>query len=347
MGTRLFDLNEVLVAELNRKVVPPVFDRLFRSVGRLFSPANAEVVVLDQGRVLRLVDHLNRVSYMVYRSADRSVAVYAGQAQMGVNFLGLAGIQGPLPLPYTEMLKERMRDGDTIMQDFLDMFNHRLLSLMYRIRETRRVGFRYTKPGSDADEFANYLYALIGLGTPHLRGRMSIDDRALFQYAGLLANETRSADGLESILRDYFQIPVVVEQFVGRWHCLDEGDCMRLGKQNHSLGSMFVLGRRVYDVQSQIGLEIGPVAYQTLVDFLPGGESYWPLRDLVRFYTRDEVGVMVRVRIKRDQVPVWRLGERRLGWETWLKSRPLDEDGDLVVTFDYETRRPVEADWFG
>src|SRR3990167_589807 len=42
---------------------------------------------------------------------------------LNVNFMGIAGIQGPIPFPYTEMMIQRIRSGDTSLRDFLDIFN--------------------------------------------------------------------------------------------------------------------------------------------------------------------------------------------------------------------------------
>ena len=55
--------------------------------------------------------------------------------ELKVNFLGIAGTNGPLPMPFSERLMERVRSGDTAFRDFLDIFNHRILSLLHRIRK--------------------------------------------------------------------------------------------------------------------------------------------------------------------------------------------------------------------
>jgi len=52
--------------------------------------------------------------------------------EMRVNFLGLAGVLGPLPLPITELVVERVWHKDTALRDFLDLFNHRLVSILAR-----------------------------------------------------------------------------------------------------------------------------------------------------------------------------------------------------------------------
>ncbi len=85
----------------------------------------------------------------------------------------------------------------------------------------------FDRPGED--RFALYAGALAGLGTPALRGRDAMPDLAKLHFAGLLANQTRHADGLAAILSAFFTVPVAVECFVGAWLLLERGDHTRLG----------------------------------------------------------------------------------------------------------------------
>ena len=69
----------------------------------------------------------------------------AGQPRMDVNFLGLTGPQGVLPIYYTQLIAERARLRDTAIRDFLDIFNHRMISLFYRAWEKYRFPIGYER----------------------------------------------------------------------------------------------------------------------------------------------------------------------------------------------------------
>lgn len=253
-----------------------------------------------------------------------------GAAEMTVNFMGLAGALGPVDAPTTEQVIERAWRKDTSSRDFLDIFNHRLVSLLYRIRKVHRVGQEGSVPGSD--RLAAYLYSAFGLGTPGLRGRMQVKERALAFYAGLLGQQPRSASGLERLLADYFGVGARVRQFEGRWLRLEESQRTAIGAtgRNARLGVDAVVGSRSWDQHGGVEIELGPLADAEFRDFLPTGWAFAPLCDLVRFYAGDEVEFSVRLTLKATEPPAARLGAScggaRLGWASWLRGvRPEDE----------------------
>ena len=244
-------------------------------------------------------------------------------AKMSVNFMGLAGSQGPLPMPYTELILDRVWEKDTAFRDFLDIFNHRLISLMYRSRKTNRIGFEFTSP--DQSHFARYLFSLIGLGTEGLLGRMKVRDRALLLYTAFLAQQPRSMIGLEYMLSDYLGIKVKGIQFCGQWHYLEEDQTTHIGLsgQNQILGQSVVVGTRVWDQQGIFDIHVGPLSLREFMDFLPLGDRFAPLCQLILFYEGNELSFYMVLLLKGDQVPESRLGGTggpRLGWTSWLKT---------------------------
>lgn len=244
-------------------------------------------------------------------------------SEMSVNLMGLAGALGPLDMPATELIIERAAKKDTALKDFLDIFNHRLISLLYRIRKMHRIGLEDEPPGQD--KISKYLFSLIGLGTDGMKGRMQVRDRSLLHYAGLFSQQPRSIVGLELILSDYFQIEVKGHQFVGQWCELDETQWTRIGEvsgQNHVLGQgAVVVGTRVWDQQSKIEIRLGPLSYPQFLNLIPTGWGYRALCDLTRFYLGDMVDVSFRLVLKGEEVPLPMLGmidEPLLGWTSWL-----------------------------
>ena len=67
-------------------------------------------------------------------STEKQLSVNNKQA-LEVSFFGLFGSQGILPQHYTELMLSRLKQKDTSLVDFLDLFNHRLSSLFYRAWE--------------------------------------------------------------------------------------------------------------------------------------------------------------------------------------------------------------------
>ena len=241
-------------------------------------------------------------------------------AEMTVNFLGLAGGLGALDIPSTELVLERTSHNDKALKDFLDIFNHRLVSLLYRIRKHHRVGLGSATPGDD--HVARYLYSLIGMGTPRLQGRMHVPDRALLYYAGILAQQPRSIAGLKRILTDYFQVEVETTQFVGKWCDLEESQWTRIGESgaNQRLGrDPVVLGTQVWDQHARFEVQLGPLGLEDFESFLPTEWRFGVLCDLVRFYVKDEFEFNIKLILKADEIPSVALSSQpALSWTSWL-----------------------------
>jgi type VI secretion system protein ImpH len=257
--------------------------------------------------------------------------------QMKVNFMGLTGPMGVLPYSYSELILERLRAKDKSLQSFLDIFNHRLLSLFYRAWEKYR--FPVTYKLGDEDRFTRYLLDLIGLGTPGLQERQAVSDDAFLHYVALLGKQSRSASALEAILHDYFEVPVEIEQFTGAWYRLDRSTqcCMKDdNEESQQLGKGAVVGDEIWDQQSRVRIKLGPMVLSQYCEFLPDGSAFEPLRAITKFFSNGEFDFEVQLLLDRDEVPGCDIGHEgdispRLGWVTWLKSAPLDRDPSDTV----------------
>jgi len=234
------------------------------------------------------------------------------------------------------LILERARRHDTALRDFLDLFNHRIVSLFYRAWEKYRFQPAFERAvtgGGEDDPFSLHLFDLIGMGTGGLRGRLDFGDEALLLYAGLMAQHPRSASALGNLLSDYFAIPVEVVQFAGQWLQITAENRTCLGGANNELGSSAVAGTRIWDQQAKFKLRVGPLSLAKFDRLLPGGDIYRPFVQMARYASGQEFDFDIQLVLMGAEVPWCRLGDRhaRLGFSSWLKVAEFQHDADQVV----------------
>jgi type VI secretion system protein ImpH len=197
------------------------------------------------------------------------------------------------------------------------------------------------------------------MATPHLRGRLEVEDETFLFYAGLLAQQPRSGEAVRGIVSDYFGVPTAIAQFVGQWLPLAQENRSRLGRvgmpgeddrgAHNVLGRTAVLGRRFWDQQAGFRLRLGPLGFDTFSELLPSGGQFRVLSQLVRFAAGQAFDFQVQLVLRAAEVPPCRLGDRgprapRLGWSTWLRRPPGARDAEDTVLGYHWTRRGAVPD---
>ena len=117
-----------------------------------------------------------------------------------VTFLGLYGPSGVLPTHYTQLLMDIQRDvrgpERRSLRDWLDLFNHRFISLFYRAWEKYRFHLQYERGEAfrrDADTFTLGLRSVMGFGTQGIHTG-SVHARKPRARPGMGRREGRTAD---------------------------------------------------------------------------------------------------------------------------------------------------------
>ncbi len=261
--------------------------------------------------------------------------------ELQINFLGLYGPSGILPKHYTELIIQRLQMKDTALRDFLDLFNHRIISLFYRSWEKNHffVPYERAKKAKISDPFTQMIMALIGNGTQGLQERTLVPDESYLYYAGLWARQPRSACVLKAILADYFAVDIAIEQFQGKWLVIPIENCTRLIKLKNNvatynqLGKNAVLGRRSWDIQGHFTIKIGPLAYPDFLQYLPGnGSKLAAMIAMARRYVGINLQFHIQLILQAQEVPPCLLGKQHLGWNIWLLSKPvLQNAGDTIL----------------
>ena len=307
---------------------------------RLLTVMRGKVGSRGSGPSLDIVRFRAHNSLAFPASSLASIENGQGRApSMAVTFLGMTGPHGTLPTAYTELAIDRECFGDRSFADFLDLFNHRLIQLFFEAwrkhhffvgyEQARRDGRSEEQKEKQEDEFTGYLFDLIGMGTANLRGHMPVADLGLLHYAGLLAQRPHSADALRAFLHDYFGVPVIVQQFLGKWHDLEVDELCTLGAgdTNSLLGGGAVAGDAVWSRQALVRIVFGPLTAEQFCEFLPDGKSFAQAAVLVRWFLGSTLEFELQATLRREEVPSCRLGDEpgdaRLGWSAWLKTEPF------------------------
>lgn len=257
-----------------------------------------------------------------------------------VTFLGLMGANGPLPLHLTEYARDRERNhADPTLARFLDVFHHRIISLFYRAWASCQKTVNLERENDPAgDRFALFVASLYGMAMPSQRFRDAAQDSAKGYFAGRLASQTRCAEGLGAIIKEYFDVPVDIQQFTGQWLPLPADCHLKLGKSpmNGSLGSTAIVGSSIWECQQKFRVRLGPLTLAQYEKMLPTAtcRSLRRLRDWVRLYTTDELCWDLQLVLKSNEVPRTSLGSfGRLGWTTWIRATPETNDrSDLTLS---------------
>ena len=278
-------------------------------------------------------------------AALASFAQEGGAApRLGVRFFGLLGSQGPMPLHFTEHVRERLRyRNDPTAARFLDIFHHRLLSLFYRAWGEAQPAVQHDRPQDD--RFAVWLGASAGLGAA-TRTQGTLPEAARLFQAGLLGSRSRHPEGLSKLLAQFFKVPVRIEQHVPHWLTIDASDATRLGHARNrferasvpaaALGTSANAGRKLRDRQCKFRIALGPLTLAQYRSFLPGGTAWPRLRDWVHQYVGLDLLWDVQLCLAQAEVPEPRLGQRvPLGVAAWLGRRsPKDDRADLRLRPD-------------
>jgi len=274
--------------------------------------------------------------------AQLQAGVDGGPPRLTVNFFGLLGPNGPLPLHLTEYARDRLRNADDpTMARFFDLFHHRMLLFFYRAWATAQPTVSRDRPADD--RFERYVGALAGYGLTAVRSRDAFPDTAKLFYAGQLAVQSRNAEGLAAVIGDFFAMPSRIEEFVGAWIDLPPDNRWYLGARSDrgQLGLSTIAGARAWTAQQKFRVVLGPLTRAQFQRMLPGGASLPKLVALVRSYVGDELRWDLKLILEERIEEPCRLGVSRLGWTAWLGRAVGGRREDLVLDPQADAQSPV------
>jgi type VI secretion system protein ImpH len=248
-------------------------------------------------------------------------------------FMGLYGVDAAMPAHMIDDIVLRT-EGHEALKAFLDQFNHRLTTLLYRAWKKYRypVGFR---PGG-ADLHSRRLLSLGGFGWGEKPSRAGLPDSRVLTLLGLLIQRTRTPEGLACVVALVVPgVDVRVDEFfptlkgAGKPRPLTSAgtaDDARHDAKRRGLGGGYVLGTRLAYRSRAARLTLRPASAQQAHDLLPGARLHRELLAFVRLYVGTRADVFLRMEVSSRLAPAPLIGARhdgpapRLAWTTVLPS---------------------------
>lgn len=250
-------------------------------------------------------------------------------------FMGFLGGGGALPLHYTERIAEhQLYQRDDSPRAFLDAFSNRAVALFYEAWRKYRLEYKYALDATD--HFLPLLKSFAGIGQRGLGKRLAEEQRGVLDetvgcYAVAFRHRPASAAMMRAVLEDYFDVHVVVEQFVGCWYEVPRQQQTMLGAENAVLGATAMAGARVWQRDLRMRLVIGPLEKKRFEAFLPHGPAAQALEKLLKMFTSLCLEYEVQLILRASDVAGATLGAgARLGWDTFMAAAGQSQDrGDV------------------
>ena len=256
------------------------------------------------------------------------------QIEVQATFFGMHGPDSPLPSHYVERLAYEAGQGVGIRPAFFDVFHHRLLTLLHQAWRKYRHYIRF-RPGA-SDPLSQRLFALIGLENTAIRGATPIAWSRLLSFAGAVVHRSRSPAMVAGLIAHCFDLDdVAIRDFELRYTDIDPGDRVQLGFLNGMLGESFRVGDSVRTRHSKFTIVIANLSQERFREFLPRGENFERLRQLVAFLLRDPMPCDLELALRENEITSFNLAGgigTELGWTSFLEQPALRKPPRVRLT---------------
>lgn len=275
----------------------------------------------------------------------------AERPELTAAFMGIYGSSGVLPHFDTQRIIDAGSRKNP-EKDLLDLFNHRILSYFYRAAIKYRAQFAYeaflSRKNSDSNLLTTILLSVGGMATPGLQGRLEFPDEITIEFCQYFGQRTKNAISLSRMLHSFLGHQVQIQQFQGQWLILSDGSKSYMPTrqtplgQNCRLGESFIVGDRVWDVQSRFRVRLGPLNRSDFDALLPGSVGLTQAAQLIRLYVGLALDFDIQLELLASDVPELVLdgSSSRLGMNCWLISRQPETNRQdaIFVIFGQPTR---------
>jgi type VI secretion system protein ImpH len=235
-------------------------------------------------------------------------------------FFGLLGVNGPMPLEFTNYIFQRSHNEfDHTWRRFLDIIHHRFLTYFYRAHAMYEQSVCFDRPEDDP-------FSVI---TESLTGFSDRGAEIALCYARHFSHIVRSGSGLEDMLGLLLKQKVRVVEFVLDSSDIPKENRAQLGvSETARLGVNCQIGLKYLSLSKKIEIHIGPCDYRFYQVLIQGFAGLDVMRRAVQSYMDRPLEWDVVLHITSTTLPSARLGfdweseadAAQLGYTCWLGS---------------------------
>ncbi|MTH48778.1 type VI secretion system baseplate subunit TssG [Intestinirhabdus alba] len=226
-------------------------------------------------------------------------------------FMGLYGVDSPLPTAYLDDITQR-REGHEALQEFLDIFNHRILTQFYRI--WRKYSYPATFEAGGNDSISQSLLGLVGLGIPGTANHIATPVSRFLALLGVLRQPGKTQEGMQALVQllapetsvrvsPYCLRPVEVGKPVGFY-----------GDEDFVLDGNTPLGDEAMDANSQLLIALATNNAREAQGWKPDGQLYRDFLVMLRVYLGWRFKARITLTVGTQLLAVPALGDAPL----WL-----------------------------
>ncbi|MEX3952504.1 type VI secretion system baseplate subunit TssG [Paraburkholderia sp. EG287B] len=269
-------------------------------------------------------------------------------------FMGLYGVDAAMPSHPIDDIVLR-EEGHEAVESFLDCFNHRFVTMLYRAWKKYRYVESF-RPGA-TDPHSLNLLCLVGFGWGDKPKRAGLPDARMLALLGLLTQKTRTPEGLAGVIALALPgVDVRVDEFfpaitgTGKPRPLTScpttpPEPVMAGAQK-GLGGGYVLGQRLTYRSRAARATLRPGNAQQAHALLPGAWLNRELMAFVQLYVGVKADIHLRMQVSSRIAPLPAIGSAaaepapRLGWTTVL---PSEEERMITIPLGVVAAFPTPA----
>jgi len=273
--------------------------------------------------------------YLNFPPTDIAEIIEGGKAA-GVDatiilyFFGLLGVNGPMPLEFTNYVFRRsFNHFDHTWRRFLDIIHHRFITLYYRSHAANQQAMSYDR--GDDDPLSAIIKSLAGF--PSVGTLPEHQEQLILKSARQFSFLAKNRRGLEDLLRRLFNFKVEVKDFIPSSGDIPPANYALLGTKNTTAGLDLQIGRTYTSITSKFEIHIGPLSFEEYRSFVFGSGGAHLLIEAVGLYLDRPLDYAMIFTVRWDTIPLAQLGfdveqarwdAPQLGYTCWI-GNPEDQ----------------------